>query len=246
MLKQNLRVFLLFILVVIFLILFKNGQIFDVGILFRSWFGPKGSVNQLYDQPSDLEEDYKNLLVENNQLKTLAKENQELRELLALKEKENYTLAIADILGRDPVNRNILIIDIGKNKNVELGQAVVVNNGIIVGKVIDVGQDSSKVRLLTDSFSKLAVKVGDQQNISGILTGSLGLVMDLSYIPQEQEIKKGDLVVSADIDAKIPSGLVIGKVEEVEFSQEELFKNASISPLINYDNLSMLAIITSL
>lgn len=246
MLKQNLRVFLFFILVVFFLILFKNGQIFDVGLLFRNWFGPQGASNELYDKPDTLSEDYKNLLVENNQLKTLAQENQELRDILSLKERKNYNLAIASILSRDPVNRNILIIDVGKNKNVEAGQAVVVNDGIIIGKVIESSIDSAKIRLLTDNFSKLAVMVGDQQGISGILTGSLGLVMDLSYIPQEQEIKKGDLVVTADIDEKIPSGLVVGKVEEVEFSQEELFKNASVSPLINYDNLGMLAVITNL
>jgi len=246
MLKHNLKIFLLFLVVVILLILFKNGQIFDTGILFRSWFGPDASVNSLLNPPDNLTEEYKQLLVENNQLKALKKENEGLRKLLNLQTEKQYNLVIANTLSRDPVNRNILIIDVGSKQNVVEGQAVVVNDGIIVGKIIDVGPDASKVRLLTDNLSKLAVKVGDDHNVSGVLSGSLGLVMDLNYIPQEQEIKKNDLVVSSDIDINIPAGLVVGMVEEVEFSQEEVFKKASVSPLINYDTLTIVAVINSL
>ena len=168
-----------------------------------------------------------------------------MRQLLDLKNKNEYKLAVVNILSRDPVNRNILIIDSGREQNITTGQAVVVSEGIVIGKIIEVGIDSSKVRLLTDNFSKLAVKVGNDRSVSGILSGSLGLVMDLSFIPQEQEIKKDDIVVTADIDPKIPAGLVVGQIENVEFSQEEVFKKASVLPLINYEILNILAVITS-
>lgn len=243
MLKHNLKIFLLFLVIVVLAILFKNGRIFDSGVLLRSWFGPEESVNSLLNPPDNLAEDYKNLLVENNQLKTLKKENEELRQLLNLQTEKQYDLVIGNALSRDPVNRNIMIIDVGSKQGIVEGQAVVVNEGIIVGKIIDVSTDSAKVRLLTDNLSKLAVKVGPDHDVSGVLTGSLGLVMDLSYIPQEQEIKKNDLVVTADLDVKIPSGLVVGRVEEVQFSQEEVFKKASVSPLINYDTLTIVAVI---
>jgi len=60
-----------------------------------------------------------------------------------------------------------------------------------------------------------------------------------------QEIKKDDLVVTNNLNENIPSGLVVGKVENVEFSQEELFKNASVSPLVDYASLALVAIIVS-
>ncbi|MBT4209929.1 MAG: rod shape-determining protein MreC [Candidatus Komeilibacteria bacterium] len=244
MLRQNLKFFLIFITIIALFILFKNGQIFDLGIIFRKSFSPEKFNTTLLSFPDNLEEEYKNLLVENNQLKELKQENNELRELLELKNKKEYNLAVVNILSRDPLNRNILIIDAGRDRGIENGQAVVVSNGIVVGKIIDAGIDSSKLRLLTDHFSKLAVKIGDDRNVSGILSGSLGLVMELSFIPQEQEIKKGDIVVTADIDPKIPSGLVVGQIENVEFEQEELFKEASVLPLINYEVLFTLAVIT--
>lgn len=226
--------------------LFRNGQIFDLSIIFRKAFAPQNFNNSLLQTPDDLEAAYKELLVENSQLKELEQENNDLRNLLELKNKHEYELAIVNVLSRDPVNRNILIIDSGRDKNIAIGQAVVVSEGIIIGKIIDVGIDSAQVRLLTDNFSKLSVKVGNDRAVSGILTGSLGLVMDLSFIPQEQEIKKNDLVVTADIDPKIPSGLVVGQIENIEFSQEEVFKKASVLPLVNYEILNNLAVITSL
>ena len=232
MLRQNLKIFLLFLVIIALLILFKNGQIFDLGVVFRSWLAPQSAINSLLTKPDNLEEEYKNLLAENNRLKTLAEENQQLKELLSFKKEKEYSLVVANILSRDPANRNILIIDAGRGQNIELGQAVVINNGIIVGKVIDVGIDSSKVRLLADNFSKLAIKTGKGLKVSGLLTGSLGLTMNLNYVPQDHEIKKNDLVVTADLDVNIPPGLVVGVVEEVNFSQEELFKEASISPIV--------------
>lgn len=246
MLRDNLKFFLLFITIITLFVLFKNGQIFDLGIIFRNSFFPDQSNTKLVNPPDDIDEAYKNLLVENNKLKELEQENKDLHQLLDLKNKNEYSLAVVNVLSRDPVNRNILIVDGGRDKNIATGQAVVVSSGIIIAKVIDVGIDSSKIRLLTDNFSKLAVKVGDDRSVSGILTGSLGLVMDLSFIPQEQEIKKDDIVVTADIDPKIPSGLVVGQIENVDFSQEELFKKASVLPLINYESLNTLAVITIL
>jgi len=245
MFRQNIKFFLLFITIIALFILFKNGQIFDLGIIFRNTFASNYQDSSLLNKPDDIEEQYKSLLVENNRLKELEQENLNLRKLLELKENDQYNLAVVNILSRDNVNRNILIVDGGRDRGIEVGQAVVISDGIVIGKVIEVSLDSSKVRLLTDNLSKLAVKVGGDRTVSGILTGSLGLVMDLSFIPQEQEIKKGDIVVSADVDPKIPSGLVVGQIEEVEFSQEEVFKKASVLPLVNYEVLNTLAVITS-
>lgn len=246
MLRQNLKFFLLFLTIIVLFILFKNGQIFDLAMVFRNSFSPSQFSSVFLNPPTDMEKAYADLLVENSRLKELENENNNLRKLLDLKDKNQYTLAVVNILSRDPVNRNILIVDAGRNQNIEAGQAVVLSDGIIVGKVIEAGIDSSKIRLLTDSFSKLAVKIGSDRLVSGILSGSLGLVMDLSFIPQEQEVKSGDVVVTADIDPKIPSGLIVGQIGEVEFSQEELFKKASVLPMVNYEVLNTLAVITSL
>ena len=245
MLKQNLKIFFLFILIIILLILFKNGKVFDIGFVFRHFFGPGQAMNSFFEPSDDFVQEYKKLLVENSTLQHLEDENRQLRSLLNFQDKKNQKLTLVNIISRDPLNRNILIIDAGYNQGLAIGQAAVVDEGIIIGKVIDVGYDFAKVRLLTDSFSKIPVKIGDYR-ISGILSGSLGLGMDMTFIPQDQEIKIGDLVFSTDLDLDISSGLIAGRIEDISFSPEEVFKNASVSPIINYDSISILGIVTFL
>ena len=241
--SENIKVFLLILVIVVLFILLKNGQIFDIGGLFRLWLAPRQPVNSLLAPPDNLEESYKNLLVINSQLKTLADENEQLKNLLDFKQSKEFNLVVANILSHDSFNNNILIIDVGLKQNIKKGQAVVINDGIIIGKVIDVTTDAATVRLLTDNFSKLAVTVGDE-SVAGLLSGSLGLGLEMSYIPQEYDIKKNDLVVTADLDTNIPKGLIIGTVEEIQYSEEELFKTASVLPLVDFNTLSIVAIIT--
>jgi rod shape-determining protein MreC len=246
MFKANLKIFLLFVLIVLLFVLFKSGQIFDLGVVFRSWLTPQSTSNGLLAKPTDLEEQYKNLLAENSQLQALVEENEQLKQLLGFKKEKNRELVIARILSRDPVNRNLLTITAGEEKGIKIGQAVVVNNGLMVGKIIAVNKDSAQVRLLTDGFSKLAVQTEKLAKIAGLMTGSLGLGMNLDYIPQDDDLKKGDLIATSDLEPLIPAGLIVGRVETVDYSQEELFKTASLSPLIDYNTLSLVAVITSL
>lgn len=246
MIKKNIQIFFIFFISALLLIFFKTGRIFDIGLVFRHLPEAQKTVNQLLLKPDQLESEYQRLLSENAQLQSLAQENAELRSLLALKQQKSYQLAVANVLSRDLINQNLLILDLGSKQGVQVGQAVVVNEGVIVAKIIEVREDASVARLLTDNLSKIAVSIGENQAVSGILEGSLGLGMKLHYIPQNQEVKKGDLVVTSRLSENIPTGLVIGQIEKVDFSEEDLFKEAVVSPLVDYSTLSYLGIILSL
>ena len=246
MLKYNFKLFILFLAIVLFAVLLKNGRIFDLGLIFRRSLVPVGAANSLISAPDQLSDEYQKLLVQNSSLQDLARENQELRALLGFKETRNLQLLLAKVVNRDPVNSNLLSINAGSRQGLKVGQAVVVNEGIMVGKILAVGTDFSWFRLLTDKFSKLAVSIGEAQSLAGLLSGTLGLSMNVSYVLSDYELKKGDLVASTLADPQIPSALVIGRIENVDFSEEELFKQAAVSPLVDYNTISLVAVIVSL
>jgi len=241
MFRQEIKIFTLSLVLLLLLIILKNGQIFDLGVVFRL-IQPPLPFNSLIALEDDLESSYQELLVENRELKFLEEENKELRELLDFTKERNYSLIIANVLSRDEINKNILIIDRGQGEKVKEGQAVVIKKGIIIGKVIAVDSHSSQVRLLTDKESSLAVKIGEE-NLSGILTGSLGLGMDLEFIPQEQDIKINDLVITSALNENIPANLLIGQIEKIEFEEEDIFKKAIVSPFLDYQSLYLVAVI---
>lgn len=243
MLQTNIKIFGLFLLIIILFILLRTGQIFDAGYLFYRFLSPPKVSSRLLLPPDQLAEEYKNLLADNNQLKNLTEENNQLRNLLNFKQTKKYNLQVANILSRDPINQNIIVLDVGLNQGVLEGQAVVVNDGIIVGKIIEVSPTACKARLLSDSLSKLSVKVGENYAVSGLLSGSLGLGMNLNYIPQAQDIKTNDMVVTTALEEKIPSGLTVGKIQSVSFQEEEIFKQAAVEPIVDYSSLNILAVI---
>ena len=241
MFRQELKIFTLSLVLLVLLIILKNSQIFDLGVFFRL-IQPPLPFNSLIASEDDLESSYQELLVENRELKALEEENKELRELLDFSKERKYSLTTANVLSRDEINKNILIIDRGQEEKVKEGQAVVIKKGIIIGKVIAVDSHSSQVRLLTDKESSLAVKIGEE-NLSGILTGSLGLGMDLEFIPQEQDIKINDLVTTSALNKNIPANLLIGQIEKIEFEDEDIFKKAIVSPFLDYQSLYLVAVL---
>jgi rod shape-determining protein MreC len=243
MLRLNLKLFGLCLVAIFLLILLKNSQIFDFGVLVRTLFVPKDSVNRLLAPGDDLQQDYQKLLVANAKLLALKSENEQLRNLLSFREEKKYNLELANILSHDPINKNLLLINAGSNSGVNFGQAVVVNNGIMVGKISAVNSDSAVLRLVIDNGSKIAVRVGDEQSVSGVLSGSFGLGMSLSFIPQSQEIKKNDLVYTSDLNPDIPPGLVVGRIGEIKAEAEELFKVATVDPIVDLSTLTVVAII---
>lgn len=243
MFRLNFKLFFLCLVAIFLLILLKSSQIFDFGVAMRALFIPKDYVNRLLAPGNNLEEDYQKLLTENAKLMVLKSENEQLRSLLNFRDEKKYNLEIANILSRDPINKNLLVISAGSNRGINFGQAVVVNNGIMIGKISVVSQDSAVVRLITDNASKIAVRVGDEQLVSGVLSGSYGLGMSLSYIPQAQEIKKNDFVYTSDYNDSVPSGLVVGRIGELKAEAEELFKLSTVDPIVDLDTLTQVAVI---
>ena len=67
--------------------------------------------------------------------------------------------------------------------------------------------------------------------------------MYLEYIPQEQDIKINNLILTSNLNENIPANLLIGKIEKIEFEKDDIFKKALISPLIDYNTLFLVSII---
>lgn len=246
MIRYNFKLFLIFFVTIIFWIVLKNGHIFDLGLIFRKALVPQNARSSLLNPPDDLAVAYQQLLVENTKLQILAEENEQLRNLLNFQKERGYPLVLANIVSRDSANPGIIMISVGAEQGLQSGQAVVVASGIMIGRVVSVGQDYAQVRLLTDKFSKIAVKVGAKEGLAGLLSGALGLSMSLTYVPQELELKKGDLVLTAETGSVIPAGLIVGQVESVDFAPEELFKKAAVTPFLDYNTLATVAVLVSL
>jgi len=191
----------------------------------------------------ELQHKYNQLLYENSQLITYKYENKKLRDILKFTENNDYNYLLANVIGRDLNRANTLIIDKGVNNGIKNGYPVIVDKGILVGKVIDAKNDIAIVLLLTDNLSSIAVSTLDINKIIGIAKGEFGLSIKVELIPQDIDIKQGNVIITSGLESNIPSGLILGEVNRVISNENDLFKTVTISPTINYEEIMILSVI---
>ncbi|MFA5188816.1 MAG: rod shape-determining protein MreC [Patescibacteria group bacterium] len=191
----------------------------------------------------ELKRQYDELLFANTQLNDYKTENEKLRTTLNFKTSQNYDLVLAKVIGRDQDRLNTLLLDKGKLDGIAEGYPVVVDNGIIVGKVIAASDHLATVLLITDKMSELAVSTLANNKTTGMAIGEYGLSIKVELIPQDLEIKEGDLFITSGLEKNIPRGLILGKINRIISQENELFKSATLSPLLDYEEITILSVI---
>jgi rod shape-determining protein MreC len=163
-------------------------------------------------------------------------ENQSLRDLLNFKKDENLsyltTRIISDTSGSFV---KTFIIPIGQKDGLAPGQAVLSKNGMI-GRIIEVGQNSARVLLVTDLNSRIPVLVqGTRQK--AILAGQNSDIMRLEHLPRDSSVSVGDHIITSGHGGVLPPNLPIGIVSAIKDGQ------AFIKPIINIETLSFVQIV---
>ena len=165
----------------------------------------------------------------------LAAENERLREMLQSSKKLDERVLIAELVAVDlqPLRHQILI-NKGQREGVFDGQPIVDANGVM-GQVVHVGPLSSTVLLLTDPTHAIPVQI----NRNGLRSIAVGTgqshILQLEHLPNNVDIKEGDLVVSSGLGSRFPPGYPVGVVEDISRVPGEPFAKVAITPSAQLD-----------
>lgn len=220
------------------------------------------SVGTWISNRFDLLKSKENLLEENEKLKEqvdalsysnkiLSGENSELdnlRELYQLSEKyPDYPKVAARVIGRDGNNwYNVFVIDKGSNDGIEVDMNVIAGNGL-VGIVSEVWANSAKVRAIIDDKSNVSAMFSSTSEtciVKGNLESMYKGYIDVEMISNAAEIEDGAEVVTSHISEKYLQGLLVGYVSDVKEDPTTLTKSAKLKPVVNFDQLEMVLVIT--
>lgn len=174
----------------------------------------------------------------------LLEENKELRAQLGFLSQKPYRHVGADVIGKtlDPVG-NVVMIDRGEGDGIRPGNPVVAGDGIIVGKVVRAEDRRAHVALLHDPESRLAATVVSADKSIGLVEGGFGVSVRMNYIPQNERVNIGDMVVTSGLEPGIPRGLLIGTVAAVEKEAYQPFQRAVITPERALDKITVVSVI---
>ncbi len=172
-----------------------------------------------------------------------ARENARLEKLLNLKEK-SYSGVAANVIVRDLSNWNsALIIDKGKKSGIAVGMPVVNASGI-VGKVVEVVTNRSKIILISDPSFSVAAMVERSREV-GLVSGTLTGQCRMRYLSTGADVKVGDEIISSKLSSSFPHGLVLGVVVAVENSVGSPFPTCLIKPSAPLSQLEEVIVIRS-
>ncbi|MDP2683852.1 MAG: rod shape-determining protein MreC [bacterium] len=136
-----------------------------------------------------------------------------------------------------------LIINKGIKDGIQIGYPAVVQNGYIIGKVIETNNFSSKILLINDIHSKLSVNINNEDHSPGIVTGEFGLSLQVDMIPYDHQIEVGQMVITSGLENNIPGELIVGTITNIIKKEGELFQVANLVQIENIENTKILTII---
>ncbi|MFC1663222.1 rod shape-determining protein MreC [Patescibacteria group bacterium] len=212
---------------------------------FKNITDPFSSVMSLQTENEDLRQKNNELNIRISELQNYISEQFQINIQQEFLVSKNLEFVSARVTGKSSdLSFRTLIIDKGINNGIKVGQPAVINEGVLIGIVQKTEINHSEILLINDNRSTINSQVQNDNQTSGIVYGQFSSSLSMELIPQGDPIEINDLIVTAD-DDEVPSGLIIGRVVEVNNSPGELFQTALILPLAKLENISVVSIITS-
>lgn len=206
-------------------------------------------TKEMYKKYKKLENKAQKTEIYKNQIKELQKEVAELKSTLDL----NSTLSEYTYVNATVVNRNIgywynlLTIDKGSKNGIKLGDAVITNEGLI-GKIINVSNFSSSVKLMTtdEIQNKISIKIeNNDEYLYGLLVGydKSKNVYKIEGITDSDSVKEGNTVTTTGLTDYFPSGIPIGKVSKIVKDEYDLNSIVEVIPTVDFENISIVTVL---
>jgi len=227
-----------------------------VGDLFYS----ARDARELRLQVDELQSQVDTLSVENVRLREFEAEVVQLRSLLQFTAlNPTWGVLGADVVGRaaclnapcgeiispdpNPYLR-YLAINAGIEDGVAVGMPVVTGGAVLIGRIAEAGPHTSKVELLNDPGSGVAVFL-QQSRANGLVVGQPDSSLRMVYISQEETVLEGDIILTSGLGGTLPRGLVVGQVASVQQQDLDLHQEAAVRPAVDYQRVEMVLVISS-
>lgn len=184
-----------------------------------------------FEKTQGLEREVASLKIKN---KNLEQENKACLRLLQAPLSSSLRFLPAKVLG---FNENQFLIDKGKDQKVKEGQVVVLEN-VLLGVVTQVQPGTSWIKT---PFA-LEIKARTFRTKAQGKVQEKGGHLFFTGVLQKETLEKEDLVVTFGEEA-IPRDLVIAKIKEVRKQEAEVYQEAELEMMAEYEKLETVFVI---
>jgi rod shape-determining protein MreC len=191
---------------------------------------------QIMHANKQLREENSQLKHQLNHIQSEISYNSSLKNLLHVVENINAKFVTAKIISKNFDNFNMsFLINAGSKDGIQINDIVINDNGLI-GRIVEVSSETSRILTITDPKSKLPVIFKDSGE-QAILTGHKNHrnLLKAKYVSNFTNIKDNEQVITSGIGGIFPFGTFVGHVQK---SNKELV----ITTPINWNMLDYIVV----
>jgi len=179
-----------------------------------------------------------------NQLQSKAIEADRLALLLNFhKSHENVPMLGARVIATSAGTASATImLDRGSKDHIKKNMGVITPEGV-VGKVVEVYDNTSEVLLLTDKDSGVGAMLGNSR-VQSPVGGAGEPLLVMKYVANDDTVNIGERVVTSGMDKIFPRDLPIGTITDIKAGNP--FKSIRIRPSANLERLEEVIVLLTL
>jgi rod shape-determining protein MreC len=179
-----------------------------------------------------------------NQLQSKAIEADRLALLLNFhKSHENVPMLGARVIATSAGTASATImLDRGSKDHIKKNMGVITPEGV-VGKVVEVYDNTSEVLLLTDKDSGVGAMLGNSR-VQSPVGGAGEPLLVMKYVANDDTVNIGERVVTSGMDKIFPRDLPIGTITDIKPGNP--FKSIRIRPSANLERLEEVIVLLTL
>ncbi|KQL33542.1 hypothetical protein AN960_20945 [Bacillus sp. FJAT-25509] len=239
------------IISVLIIIIISSGYLFSKTNTFKNYTNNIGDLLKLKKENDYLKEKMSNETSLKANITEFTIENKELKMLKERLNKENqkYKTDVAIVTKRDFDTWNSFVeINKGSKNGVKINTNVITSQGL-VGKVIEVSENSSIVELLSavKYNSYISVQPKNNHQLQGLIKGADEKTgyLKMTLFNVNDKLKAGEIIVTSGLGGIYLPGIEIGKVKEVKIDNLGLNQTAYIEPLYDLNDLEYVILLLS-
>ncbi len=193
----------------------------------------------LYTENQDLREENNSLSKWKDLALELLAENEELKKLLNSSKEQNQKFVSSKVITNSGGSYvKTITINVGSNDGVRVGNPVI-NNWGMIGRIVEIGRNSSRVLLTTDINSQIPVYFENSLH-KAILVGKNSDLLELKFLKKRVYLQDEERLMTSGEGGILPRGIPVG-LYSVELNKN--IEKINVLPAKDWDKLSFLNVI---
>jgi rod shape-determining protein MreC len=201
------------------------------------------SISDLNEENLALKKGNLVLEAENSTLIEVKRENDILREALNISKSGEQIQEVASVVGKDIQGiQDWVLINKGSRHGITKDMVVISPENTLVGRISEVDSSFSKVALITQKDSVVAGIIENNRTEGLIKRDDKGGLF-IDFIPKNESMEIGERIITSGMDNLYPKGILIGKIEIIDTSDNQIFQKIIIAPAVDFSKLEEVFII---